>query len=166
MKPCATLAREANLSLDYVRTVNNQATGMALITVDSAGENMISVASGANAALGVEAVEEISESVWRETAVCLVCLESPLATVERALRSAREYGVLTILNPAPASSEAGSDELLKLVDVLTPNEGETRTLVGETGSDMSLVAVARDFAPARRRAGNRHVWRGRLPIGR
>ena len=43
---------------------------------------MISVASGANTALGVEAVEEILESVWRETAVCLVCLESPLATVE------------------------------------------------------------------------------------
>jgi ribokinase len=138
----ATLAREAKLSLDHVRTVGNQATGVALITVDAAGENMISVASGANAALGVEAVEEIPESLWRETAVCLVCLESPLATVERALLRARQHGVLTILNPAPACAEAGSAELLQLVDVLTPNEVEARALVGRTESGISLVTAA------------------------
>ncbi len=39
--------RETNLSLDHVRTLDGQATGVALITVDAAGENMISVASGA-----------------------------------------------------------------------------------------------------------------------
>lgn len=139
---CATLAREKNLALDRLRTLKDQATGVALITVDATGENMISVASGANAALGVEIVEELPASVWRATRVLLACLESPLATIERALRLARGHGVLTILNPAPACREAGRTELLELVDILTPNEVEAAALVGTTSNDISPIAAA------------------------
>ncbi len=138
----ATLAREANLSLEHVRTLPGQATGVALITVDATGENMISVASGANAALGPETIDRLPESIWNESRVLLACLETPLATVERALRCAREFGLLTILNPAPACAEAGRAEILKLVDVLTPNEIEAAALAGFTEGNSSLLVAA------------------------
>jgi len=104
-------------------------TGVALITVDEAtGENVIVVASGANARLSVGLVEMAREAI--QSADVVVCqLESPLETVTAALKLAREAGKMTILNPAPA--QVLSDELLSLVSVLTPNETEAALLAGD-----------------------------------
>lgn len=143
-----TLARETNLSLDFVKTISGQATGVALITVDaSSGENMISVASGANAVLSAESVDELPEQIWRQSRVFLACLESPLAAVARGLALAKEHGLLTILNPAPAPAAPLPAEMLGIVDVLTPNEIEAAALAGGTatssigGSQASLSLV-------------------------
>jgi ribokinase len=62
-------------------------------------------------------------------------LELPLETVEHGLRLARELGVPTILNPAPACDL--SDSLLQLCDFLTPNETEAEELTGQ-----SIVSLA------------------------
>jgi ribokinase len=61
--------------------------------------------------------------------VLLVQLEVPLPTVLQALTLAKKTRVMTILNPAPA--QALPTELLKLVDILTPNEGEACRLSGQ-----------------------------------
>ncbi|HUV38176.1 MAG TPA: ribokinase [Planctomycetota bacterium] len=111
----------------HVRVIEGAASGIALIMVGRDGENIISVASGANMLLSVEDVENARDAI--EAADGLLCqLETPVETVKRALGIAREAGVLTVLNPAPARQLP--PELLALVDVLTPNRTELFGLVG------------------------------------
>lgn len=115
-------------------------TGVALITVDEAtGENVIVVASGANAKLSVGLVEMAGDAI-RDADVVVCQLESPLETVMAALKLAREAGKTTLLNPAPA--QALSDELLSLVSVLTPNETEAALLAGDRAVTPSQMATA------------------------
>jgi len=119
------------------------ATGTALICVDPEGRNQIAVASGANAALEPERLEAFAAAVERARVV--VCqLETPLAGVRWALALARRHGARTILNPAPAAEL--SDDLLRLADVLTPNESEAARLTGRAVTDvMSAAQAARDL---------------------
>jgi len=113
-------------------------TGVALIGVDeSTGENAIIVASGANARLNVSDVAHASEAI-RSAAVLVCQLESPLDTVYAAMRTADAAGVPVILNPAPA--QPLPDEILALVTVLTPNQGEAALLAGVTGSSPTEAA--------------------------
>jgi ribokinase len=102
-------------------------TGVALITVDRAGENEIVIVPGAN---GAFTVEELARGGARldAAAVLLLQLEIPLATVQAAARRARQAGAIVILDPAPAAPLP--DGLLCEVDYLTPNETELAALVG------------------------------------
>jgi ribokinase len=142
----ATLGCEPRLSLDYVKAIAGEATGVALITVDAAGENMIGVASGANARLTPDDIDRLPERMWRESLVFLACLEVPLASVRRGLQRAKEFDVLTILNPAPAIS--GAADLLLLADIATPNEIEAAALVGETNAAIDAALLARRLQAA------------------
>lgn len=140
-----TRLRQENLVTTFIRTVTNHASGLALIMVDQQGENQISVASGANLHLSPADVDALPESVFKSAAVLLVSLESPLETVQRALERARQHGLLTILNPAPALAAAGRRELLSLVDVITPNQVEAEFLTDLEGPRFSPVEAARRF---------------------
>ena len=98
----AALARE-NLVARYVRTVPGCPTGVALILVDERGENLISVALGANLHLSAADVDAVPEEAFCDCRVFLACLESPVQAVRRGLERARRAGEITILNPAPAT---------------------------------------------------------------
>ncbi len=119
--------REA-LIADYVKVVAGQPTGVALILVDARGENLISVASGANHSFTPADIDALPDSVFSPGGVFLACLESPLETVARGLERAKRAGMLTVLNPAPANVSVL--DLAALVDVVTPNEGEAAALAG------------------------------------
>ena len=134
----AQLARE-NLVLDFVTSVPDQPTGAALILVDHAGENLISVASGANSRLLPEDVDAVPVKVFKEARVFAACLESPLETVRHALRRAKHAGALTLLNPAPANLEIAQPDWMELVDVLTPNASEAELLTGLRPGDASTA---------------------------
>jgi ribokinase len=122
----AALAGEG-IGVDGVAETETAATGTALIVVDSAGRNQITVAPGANRALTVNDVRgRVADFTWAEVVVCQ--LEIPLACVAAALTLAREHGATTVLNPAPVPS-TGVD-VLPLVDYLTPNAGEAERLSG------------------------------------
>lgn len=114
---------KANVDVSGLATVEGAATGVALILVDEAGENSISVASGANAMLSSRLVLATLARLGPLAGdVVLVSREIPADVVGRTLAAARAAGARTILNPAPAD---GLDlEELALVDVLTPNRGE------------------------------------------
>ena len=99
-------------------------TGVALIAVGIDGENQISVAPGANAALEPGAVVGALETL--EPHVLLVSLEVPERTVLAALHWARNHDVTTILNPAPP--QPWTDDVLGLATYVTPNEHERSTL--------------------------------------
>ena len=122
--------RGENLNCEYVRVCEDQPTGVALINVDADGENCISVASGANTQLSPEDVLAVESRSFQNARVLLTCLETPLETVVAALRRGREFGLTTILNPAPAFPEIASPEVLEWVDILTPNENEAEILTG------------------------------------
>lgn len=119
---------------------SQQPTGVALIWVDRKGQNSIVVASGANHALAAADVEAMRK-VFRGASHALFQLETPLDTVAAALRLAREEGLTTILDPAPA--QFLPQELLSAVDILTPNESEALMLLGRPAARVSL-----DDAPA------------------
>jgi ribokinase len=126
----AALAVEG-IDLTALRTVPG-ATGVALILVDGRGENLIAVASGANAGLTPDAVvTALALLAPRPGDVVLVGHEIPTAAARAALRAARVAGATTILNPAPA---AGLDRaVFGLTDILTPNRNELTTLVTDDG---------------------------------
>ena len=135
--------RREGLLCEHLRIVPGEATGVALILVDAEAENMIAVASGANAHLSIADVDRLPDAWFAPGGVFLACLESPLRTVRHALARARVSGMTTILNPAPANEPLPAD-VLELVDVLTPNEHEAAALAGQSVTDhRSAVAAAR-----------------------
>lgn len=114
-------------------------TGVALITVDQNGENCIAVASGANAALESTHIENI-KGLIENAAILLMQLEIPIETVEYAAKLAYNKGVRVILNPAPATLL--SDELLKCLYAIIPNETEAEMLSGIKISDWDSAKQA------------------------
>jgi len=102
-------------------------TGTAGIYVDQQGRNSIVIGAGANAALSDDFIAAQAAQI-HNACVVLAQLESPLPTVAAALRRARNHGVTTMLNPAPANA-ATTTELLALADILTPNETEFAALL-------------------------------------
>jgi len=115
------------IDVSPIRRDPKAASGVALIIVNRAGENSIAVASGANARLSPADVRAASAEIEAARAV-LLQLETPLPTVRTSARLAAANDVLVILNPAPA--RALDAVLLRLVDVLTPNETEAEFLTG------------------------------------
>lgn len=101
-------------------------TGIALITVNSAGDNSIVVVSGANATLSCEDIDRHRE-LLQEADIILFQMEIPAATVRYAAKMAKSLGKTVILDPAPVP-ENFPDELYRYVDVLKPNETELHML--------------------------------------
>lgn len=128
-------------------------TGVALIVVDDAGENLIAVAPGANQHLAPADVDRATERL-RAAAVVMLQLEVPLQTVRRAIELANENAVPVILDPAPAPDEPLDAQLLGGVEYLTPNETEAQRLTGIAVGD---EASARAAAGRLLEAGTRNV---------
>ncbi|WP_140723914.1 MULTISPECIES: ribokinase [Gammaproteobacteria] len=107
---------------------SGEPTGTGGIYVDAHGRNTIVIGPGANAVLS-PAFIEAQRALIGSAQVVLAQLESPVETIEAALQLAREAGVPTVLNAAPANAQS-TIGLLKAADVLTPNETEFAALLG------------------------------------
>ncbi len=116
-------------------------TGVAMILVDAAGDNQIVVVPGSNLHLTAADVRQHA-GLFSAARVLLVQMEIPLETVQVCLRLAKHHGLLTILNPAPAS--VLPPEFLRMVDILTPNEREACMLTGATDSAEAARLLARE----------------------
>ena len=135
--------RKEGVNTEYVVQTEQAPSGVALIIVDHAGDNVIVVAPGANQNLSPQDVEKAQSAIASSGAV-VAQLEVPLETVEYSARLASSAGVPFILNPAPARKL--SLELLAMVDVLTPNETEAAILTGiEVISKDTAETAARDL---------------------
>ena len=134
-----SLFAKEGICTDYVLTAASEPSGVALIMVDTKGENCISVASGANAALTPENIEAARDEI-EQAGVLLMQLETPVETVLRAAQWASAKGVPVVLNPAPAC--ALPDALLKCLSMITPNESEAQLLTGITVTDEASAASA------------------------
>lgn len=111
-----------------IKTVDGLSTGTAVISVNEKGDNSIVVVSGSNMACTEEYLRE-NDDLFQWCSLILLQMEIPAEAVLYGARRGRELGKKVILNPAPAP-ESISQELLSLVDVLTPNETELLKLSG------------------------------------
>jgi len=114
-------------------------SGVALITVDDQGENCIVVASGANGALGPDDIN-VAKEKFKNAHLIITQLETPIETVEYVATLAASMGITFILNPAPARTL--SDELLKKISIITPNQKEADMLTGVKVTDESSAKQA------------------------
>ena len=123
----------------YIRT-SKGATGVALITVDKNAQNSIVVSPGANFEVKEDDIDNNIEAI-KNSDIVVLQLETPLNTIKYALNKAKELNKYTILNPAPAVKL--DDEIIKNVDLLTPNETELEIISGvsiETEEDIQKAA--------------------------
>ncbi|MGH9061809.1 MAG: ribokinase, partial [Acidimicrobiales bacterium] len=109
-------------------------TGMAMIIVDGAGDNLIVVAPGANGELGWGEVMHRFRAELNQCRWIVLQLECPTGLAVAAARWARANGKRTVLDPAPCRGLTA--DTVGLFDILTPNESELAelgTLVGLSG---------------------------------
>jgi len=123
----------------YVLQTKEAPSGVALIMVDDDGNNVIVVAPGANHKLTPEDVKEAESDIALSGAL-VAQLEVPIETIEFAAGLANKSNVPFILDPAPAQQL--SEQLLKMVDVLTPNETEAKILTGIEVKDRDSASAA------------------------
>jgi ribokinase len=131
--------------------------GVAVIMVASeGGENAIVVVPGSNADLDTVDVEQ-GGALLRQAKVVVAQLEVPVPAIQRAFEIAREAGVITVLNAAPAQDLPAA--LLGLSDWLIVNETEALQLARDVGlaGDADGIAIARATAAHLRALGPRHV---------
>jgi len=128
-----------NIDTQPVEAIKDTTTGVALIFVNADGENVIAINAGANDALTPAYMQQYQQKIIDADAL-LMQLESPLETVTAAAKLAKVHQTQVILNPAPACELP--DELLSLVDIITPNETEAERLTGIQVKDQADAARA------------------------
>jgi ribokinase len=137
-----------------VREVQGVASGLALITVDSSGENMITVAAGANESVGDE---EVSSALAQPPDVLVISAEVPVPAIKAALDRARSTGpdgqdhprrlgrqgrpLISLLNLAPVPPGA-RDLLAAGVGWLVVNETEASAVLGHPVAGLAEAATA------------------------
>ncbi|HZS85349.1 MAG TPA: PfkB family carbohydrate kinase [Stellaceae bacterium] len=167
------LWRAEGIDAEAVATRAEAATGAALILVDAAGRNAITVAPGANATLSAEDVDRAAARIARAGLV-LAQLETPPEATLRAFALARAAGAATLLNAAPAPPSGALPEALwELTDFLVVNEIEGGALAGcgagASPEDVAVALVARLGRAAILTLGRRGALmaaRGAAPLAR
>jgi ribokinase len=151
------LARKtwADAGIDASLTRNSVTpTGAAAILIDEVrGENGIIVVPGACFTITAEELDAMADAI-RSAHIFLTQLEMPVEIVERGMKIAREAGVTTILNPAPAPPAPLPDSMLALADYVVPNESEAAIL---TGLPVETIEQAELAAAALQKRGARNV---------
>ena len=127
------------IDTSYMLSHADMPSAVALITVDKNAENCIVVAPGANATFFPEDLSK-AKTIIEGASIILMQLEIPLATVEYIANIAAEKGIRVVLNPAPAFPL--SDELLKNISIITPNEHEAEMLTGIKVTDINSAKEA------------------------
>jgi ribokinase len=133
----ALWARE-DIDASAVEIAPGERSGVAQIWVYDDGDNSIAVAWGAGAALGARHAHAAAD-LLRGAKVVMASCEVPFEATQAAFEIAREGGAITLLNPAPARPL--SDALLRVTDLLTPNEAELQALAGVADTDIAAQAL-------------------------
>ena len=133
---------DEGINVDFVAVDPENPSGVALITVDRKGENSIVVAPGSNGTLSSADFDKAMDML-NESEFVLMQLEIPIPTVEHIARIASTKHKKVVLNPAPAAEL--SDELLKNLYIITPNETEAELLTGIKVTDEQSALKSATF---------------------
>ena len=126
----------------FISRSENFPSGVAIISVDSTGENQITLAPGANQSVSEQQVDLAFNSILSGSLI-LLQLEIPLATVGHTVALARTNKCGVILDPAPAQTL--SEQILRGLYLLTPNESEAQTLTGIKVDSVGTAETAAKF---------------------
>lgn len=137
------LLAQEKIDITAVSILDHQSTGQAFITVDNHGENSIMIYSGANNGFTVEDVKK-NQATIRDSDFIIAQFESDIESTIEAFTIARHADVKTILNPAPALVNI-PERLLKLTDMIIPNEIETEMMTGMAVTDEASLKEAADY---------------------
>ena len=138
------LLHEDGINCQGIATLSNHKTGQAFVIVDDESENLIYVHGGANMAFKPEHVDQ-NRGLITQSDFVVAQFETPIDCSTEAFKIARQNGVVTILNPAPAIDQIPK-ELLKVTDMIVPNETETEVITGIKITDqVSMVNAAEKF---------------------
>ncbi|MCJ2386226.1 ribokinase [Pediococcus acidilactici] len=130
----------SGVTTNLVAVDEDAGTGQAFVMVEKSGENRILIYGGANAQLSATDVKKAQTQIAAAD-LMVAQLETPVETTQFAFQMAKELGVKTILNPAPAVAKLPA-ELLKNTDVITPNETEVEILTGIAVTDEAAMLKA------------------------
>ncbi len=125
--------KSERINTEFVFSDSKKPSGVALVSVDSFGENCIIVASGANQSLSPEDIDKAKDRI-QDADTILMQLEIPMETVEYATSIAYNYSKRVIINPAPVSCL--NNELLRKTNVILPNRIEAEILSGVKITDL------------------------------
>lgn len=126
--------RTQHVGVQYIRELDDAATGVAMITV-AENDNCIVVVPAANGRVDKAYVDSVKEGLLQADMIVLQH-EIPLETVEYTALLAAQHGIRVVLNPAPAYPV--SPEVIEAVSFLTPNEHEAKILFGEADREELL----------------------------
>ncbi|HIS03322.1 MAG TPA: ribokinase [Candidatus Pullichristensenella avicola] len=132
--------RENGVDTALVRVFSGMTTGTASIEVNAQGENHIIVVPAANGACDMAWLEETLPAL-EDCDIFLLQHEIPLPVVFEAIRRLHAMGKTVILDPAPAAPVP--EEVLAMVDYITPNETELRAITSAMGEDADAPARVR-----------------------
>lgn len=116
------LLRNEGVNVSNVAILENETSGIALITVDTAGENQIVLSPGANGLISAEYIRDKLTELLPSADIVLVSTEIPFEAIATAIEMTSDFGVRCVLNPAPVIP--GLKDLLVFGPILTPNEIE------------------------------------------
>ena len=128
-KKACELFKEEGIDVSHILEDPEGNSGVALINVDSKGENSIVVAESTNDALTSKDIESLTE-VIKASDILVLQLEIPMESVVKAAEIAHAHGKKVILNPAPAPSQGFPAGFLSNIDLIVPNETEASIISG------------------------------------
>ena len=134
--------KENDIDTSHINIDKYHGTGSAAITLDANGQNDIMVYGGANQAMQPGEFGDLSE-LLTHTDFLIAQFETPQAVALDLFKQAKEQGVTTVLNPAPAHEIM--PELLQYTDVIAPNETECALLTGIELTDEDSMLKSADY---------------------
>ena len=148
------------INTDHIIRTSDDHSGVAFILIDEKGENMISVAPGANATLNSNEIKRFKEIIKNASSI-VVQMEIPMETIISIFKIAAEGTAIKILNPAPLKPIP--KELFRNLDLIIPNEGELlrlHSLLGFNGeraqtdlTSKGIIQLSKDIA----KLGTRYI---------
>ena len=151
----------AGVDVSRVRRAADAATGVAIISVDAAGENSIIISAGANGSLSPADVKAAAD-VFDDAAVVCLCLEVGLDTVAAAAQAGHDAGATVLLNLSPYAEVPQA--LARLSDVLLVNAHEASLFLGEEAMPGADVDAA-EWEPVRKQFAGRGLQRVLVTLG-
>lgn len=134
--------KDNDVDTHHITVDKYHGTGTAAVTLDAEGQNDIMIYGGANQAMTPDLVADIDD-VLDDADFLISQFETPQDVTLAAFKKAKEHGVTTILNPAPAHEII--PDLLKVTDVIAPNESECALLTGIPVTDEDAMLKSAEY---------------------
>lgn len=128
-----------NVITDSIVQVKSAVSGLAIVTVEDSAENTVVVIPGANHKVNIDYIKN-NEEIIKNCDYVLLQMEVPKEVVEYSINHSKELGKCVILNPAPASHL--NKDVLKNIDIITPNRSELSILTDMEVESMEDVKEA------------------------